>query len=257
MNYTTISSKDNTMLKKAKALLTKKGRKEQNKMLVEGKKTVADLLKFNIKMQTILFSEQTKDFVLSLQPPPDIELVMLEKNLIGEITHQTTSQEVVAVVDMPKVISQQPNTNFLVLDGLQDAGNVGTILRTALATGFNTIYLLDCVDVFSPKVVDSSMTAVFHLNLIKMAKREFITFANKQNLKILSADFGGQNALNYKAPSEIIGLVIGNEGNGVSEEINNICIDKLTLPMSNKIESLNASVSAGILMYLINASKMK
>lgn len=254
MDFKVISSKDNATIKFAKQLLDKKARKESGKMLIEGKKTISDLLKLNVKIEMIFCSNNTQEFVKNLNPPPSTQCVLCENNIISQITHQTTSQEVVAIVDIPQQKSLLPNTNFLVLDGLQDAGNIGTIMRTALATGFNTIYLIDCVDISNPKVVDSSMTAIFHLNLVRIGREEFIDLVKQNNLKLLSAELNGENACAMSVPCGIIGLVIGNEGNGVSDLVSQNSFKKITLPMSQSIESLNASVSAGILMYLI---KMK
>lgn len=254
MDFKIISSKENALIKFAKQLLDKKGRKEYGKMLIEGKKTIADLLKLNVDIEMIFCSSQTQEFVKNLNPPPSTQCVLCENNIINQITHQTTSQEVVAVVKIPKQKSLLPTTNFLVLDGLQDAGNIGTIMRTALATGFNTIYLIDCVDISNPKVVDSSMTAIFHLNLVSIDREEFIDLVKRNDLKLLSAELDGENACTMSVPCGIIGLVIGNEGNGVSDLVSKNSFKKITLPMSQSIESLNASVSAGILMYLI---KMK
>lgn len=252
MNYKIIASKDNSTLRLAKSLTDKKGRKQSNLMLVEGKKMIADLLKLKVKIHTIFFSNRLLEYVSSLEPPPETQLILLEKNLIFELTHQTTSQEIVAVVDIPKSNSILPNTNFIVLDGLQDAGNVGTILRTALGANFLTVYLIDCVDISSPKVVDSSMTAMFHLNLVKIAKADFIDLVKENKMPVYSADLDGICAYDFMPPKKIMGIVIGNEGNGVSNEINAVVEGKITIPMNNKIESLNASVSAGIMMYLIN-----
>jgi len=254
MKIQEITSKENERFKFALSLLDKKGRKQSGMMLVEGKKFVADLVKFNVPIQYLFFGDDALEFVEGLQMQ-NVPAYKLPQNLLSKLSRQSTSQQVVAVVREPLPKSKLPSTNFLVLDGLQDAGNVGTILRTALATGFETVYLLDCVDVFSPKVVDASMTAIFHLNLVKITREDFVKLAREQNFAIVLADFGGKNALQYENKYAILGLVIGNEGNGVSEQVNSVACDILTLPMSNKIESLNASVSAGILMYLLNGKK--
>ena len=242
-----ISSKHNQYVKLIKELRTKKGRERHKKLVIEGKKTIIDCLNNAIKFDYILYDESCKDFVANLNIPK----FETSKEIIEFLSNQITTQGIIAVVEQPILFVDKPETNFLVLDGLQDAGNVGTILRTALATNFRRVILIDCVDVFSDKVVSASMTAVFNLELQKCKREEFITKSKEWKLPVWIADLDGENALSLKQYYDIIGLVIGNEGNGVSDVIKKCANKVITLPMDKKIESLNAGVSASVLMYII------
>ena len=243
-----ITSKQNKFIKLIKVLRTKKGRNEYKKLIIEGKKTILDCLKLGVEFDYILYDNSAKDFVDTL----NMNTFEISSELLQELSSHITPQGVIAVVKQPNFVTDKPQSNFLVLDGLQDSGNIGTILRTALATGFKRVIMIDCVDIFSEKVVNSSMTAIFNLNLQKCKRNEFISYIKEWNYPLYVADLDGENALHLTGKCGIIGLVIGNEGNGVSEEIKNVATKSITLPMDSSIESLNASIAAGILMYIIN-----
>ena len=242
-----ITSKQNQYVKLVNELHTKKGRAKHKRLVIEGKKFISDCYKLGVNFDILLYDENNESFANEF----DVNKCMVSSNLLKSISTLVTPQGVIAVVEQPNAILKKPPSNFLVLDGLQDAGNVGTIIRTALATNFNYIYLIDCVDVFSDKVVNASMTAVFKVNLIKAHRDEFINAYREWNLSLLVADLNGENALHLEQNYDIIGLVIGNEGQGVSNEIKSLANKIITLPMDKNIESLNASVSAGILMYIM------
>ena len=136
------------------------------------------------------------------------------------------------------------------LDNIQNPDNMGAIIRTAVATNFNKIYLINCVDIYNEKVIRASMGTLFKVEFIDTNYQQIANLA-KSN-KIYYADMGGESVFNIKQFEKNLGLVIGNEGNGISKEIKDITNNKLSIPMSNGVESLNASVSAGILMYHIS-----
>jgi TrmH family RNA methyltransferase len=143
------------------------------------------------------------------------------------------------------------------LDGLQDPGNVGTLIRTAKACGFEYVYLLDCVRKQNDKLIRSSVGAVFDNKVFEMKKQDFVCFAKKHNLKLLMTDMQGENIFDYADSriDECVGVVVGNEGNGVSAEIEKLCFKTVKIPMKSGIESLNAGVSGSIIMYEINKRK--
>ena len=242
-----ITSKQNQYVKLIRELRTKKGRNEHKKLVIEGKKTILDCKKLKVKFDYILYDNTAKDFVENL----DISKYEVSKEILNSISCHITPQGVMAVVEQPKLANEKPTTNFIVLDGLQDSGNIGTILRTAMATEFNRVILIDCADVFSEKVVNSSMTAVFNLEIQKVNRDEFVKVFKNWDLPLFVADLQGENALHLSSNYGIIGLVIGNEGNGISKELKSIATNVITLPMNEKIESLNAGVSAGVLMYIL------
>ena len=127
---------------------------------------------------------------------------------------------------------------------------MGTIIRTAAATGFETIVLIDTADPYSPKVIRSSSGGVFYTDLFRMSELEITTYCKNKNIELLVADMNGENVFNSKSFGKNFALVIGNEGQGVSDyfkEVGHI----ISLPMKSQMESLNAAVSASILMYVL------
>lgn len=246
-----IISKQNQYVKLVRELRTKKGRDEHRKLVVEGKKAVADCLKMGVKCDYLLFDDSQSQFAEN----QSAEAFEVSKEIMKEISSQVTPQGILGVFECPQFYTTKPTTDVMILDGLQDAGNVGTILRTALATDFKRVVLIDCVDVFSDKVVNATMTAVFNLELCKCKRNQAVEMLKEWNIPLYIADLDGVNALQFKPQCGIIGLVIGNEGNGVSREIKSCATEVITLPMEQNIESLNASVSAGVLMYILKMNR--
>ncbi|MBQ3235139.1 MAG: RNA methyltransferase, partial [Clostridia bacterium] len=154
-----------------------------------------------------------------------------------------------AVIKLPDLSVKAPAKNAIILDGIQDPGNMGTIVRTAIACGYEDIYLLSCVDPFSPKAVRSSMSGVYFAKFHKCDYSELFNAIEK--LELIVADFGGENLFNYK-PQKAFAVAIGNEGNGISETLKSRANTVLTIPMDSKIESLNASVASALMMYELN-----
>lgn len=241
-----ITSKQNEKIKLVEKLHTKKGRNDYKKLIIEGCKSLLDCKNFNVQFDFILYTPENAEFVNEFQ----CEKYQVSAELLKELSSQKTPQGVLAVVEQPAFVNTRPTTNFIVLDGIQDAGNLGTILRTALATQFARVILIDCVDVFSEKVINSSMTAVFKLELTKCKRDEFVKLKNEYGYPLFVADLNGKNALQIKRSCDIIGLVVGNEGNGISSQVKAVADEVITLPMDKNIESLNVAVSAGILMYI-------
>jgi TrmH family RNA methyltransferase len=134
----------------------------------------------------------------------------------------------------------------LLLDGVADPSNVGAIIRTAVASGYKEVFLTsECADAFSPKAVRSSMSGVFRAKVMRGELGEILSVID---CPIVVADMGGENVFERKIQGKFC-LVIGNEGRGVSDSLKTKADIIVSIPMQNDMESLNASVSAGILMY--------
>jgi TrmH family RNA methyltransferase len=165
----------------------------------------------------------------------------LSDRLFDRLSDTVTPQGVLAVLELPapKPLS---DGNILVLDGLRDPGNVGTLMRTAAACGINDIVLKDSSDAFLPKVIRASMGTVFKLNIIPYAKG----LLDGRNILIL--DMEGESLFDYGKLSNFA-LVVGSEAEGVSEELKAYPHTVLSLPMANAVESLNAAVAGSVAMY--------
>ena len=236
-----ITAKDNATYKTAVKLLDKKYRDLYGMFLVEGTRAVIDILQFSPELvQNVFVSADADD--------KRIGTALLPQKLFAALCETENSQGIVAVVKKPPPREAKTGSFALFLDRVRDPGNVGTLIRTALAAGFTDIFLYDCADAYSGKVVRSTMSAIVKVNLI-IADLSDISVLKSEGYTVISADMKGQNAYGYKSMSDKICLVIGNEANGLCDEIRKASDVILSLPMYGDVESLNAAVCGSILMY--------
>lgn len=249
-----IKSSSNAIVKKAVKLLDKKYRQEYGQYLAEGKRYVFDSLVSGTMSRIVknVLIKQSVFNVLESELVGFIELVtVISDDIFDKISDTQNSQGVVAIMDILPETNNLVSKQCILLDRIRDPGNMGTIIRTACAAGYTDIICLDCVDVYNPKVVRSCMTGLLHTVIHTCMSAQDVL---KADYKLIAADICGENGFEVKLPHEKICLVIGNEANGISEEILNLCEFKIKIPMQN-IESLNAAVSAGILMYLLKYNR--
>ena len=136
------------------------------------------------------------------------------------------------------------------LDGVADPGNVGTILRTANAAGYTQVYLsTDCADPYAPKSVRASMSGLFFTKLCRGVREDILSVL--KGTPVIVADMNGENVFAFQSPTSFT-LVIGNEANGISKETRERATHTVKIPMRETQESLNAAISAGIIMYVLN-----
>ena len=233
----------NTEIKFIKKLKDKKYRKSEGLFLVEGGKLCEEVLNSNYKINRTITSNEFKynDF-------PNVCIV--DYDVIKAISTTDTPQDIICVCEIPKNDKEvEPKGNSLILDNLQDPGNIGTLIRSAMAFGFDDIYFIDCPDIYSEKVVRASMGGIFKINAHITTRQDLIKNKDKICDKLIStslnADILGKNRL----PKCRFGAIIGNEGNGVSTELIQASDLAVKIPMTGKVESLNAGVAGSILMY--------
>lgn len=236
-----INSRTNKIISNLKKLSNKKYRKLQNECLIEGEKLIKEAINSGVNVKQLIV-EQNKTFNINC----NALTCVVSNSVMKYLSDSVTSQGIIAVIDTNYQYKSN-SSRFLVLDNLQNPDNFGAIIRTAVATNFNKIYAINCVDRFNSKVLRSCMGTLFRCEIIESNYQQIKELSN--NNDIYYADMNGENVFSIKNFSNNIGLVIGNEGNGISEEIKNITTKTLSIPMLNNVESLNASVSAGILMY--------
>lgn len=244
MSFMLINSRNNQYIKKIRSLKDKKFRDEYKLYLVEGVKLVKEVLELSLPVESVVASEEG---LARLKMPLEDSLVTLVTESVFEsISGEVTPQGVLAVVKKP-VEKEIEKGASVFLDGVADPGNVGGIIRTAAASGYKTIYLAEgSADAYSPKSVRASMGGIFKVNVIEGARTELL---KKIKAPVVVADMKGENLFEFEKGEYC--LVVGNEGNGVSEELKQIAKHIVSIPMQNGMESLNASVSAGILMYAL------
>ena len=240
-----LTSKNNPLIKETASLKDKKARKSLGMFLVEGVKMVNEAKECGLEIDRVFIAQDTNiavDF-------DEEKTVYVSFDVMKFLCDEKTPQGVVCRVKIPSYTLQKPTGACLVLDGVADPKNMGAIIRTANASGYKEIYLTDdCTDPYSPKSVRASMSGVFFTKIYQGTREEILQ--KLENTPILVADMQGENIFSYDAP-ERFALVIGNEGNGVSQLLRENANGVVKIPMQSTQESLNASVSAGILMYLL------
>ena len=192
--------------------------------------------------------------ILPFETEPNTKIYKVEPSVLEQLANTKTPQKVLCIAYLTQNVVEKPKTNFLVLDGLQDPGNVGTLIRSAFACGFEYIFLVDSVRKENDKLIRSSVGAVFDSKVNQMTRKDFCDMAKKENFNLIMCDMNGKNIFETDITKQV-GVVVGNEGQGVSDEIANLCNMTVKIPMKQGIESLNAGVSGSIIMYEINKKK--
>lgn len=229
-----------------RSLKEKKGREEHNAFLVEGIRMVREALASSFTVRAILL--RNHDF--PDEPlPSGIPVFNLPEHIFHAVCSTKTPQGIAAVLELRT--REAFGSRLLALDGVQDPGNLGTIIRTADASGFDGILLSpDCADLFSPKVLRSTMGSVFRLGFsFPSSLPDALESLKNKGFSILSSQLDGDPFYDRTNVSPSFVLIIGNEGNGVSDAVKNTATHRLCLPMRGGAESLNAAVAAGIMMY--------
>ena len=239
-----ITSKQNSLVKEIRSLSDKKFRDRLGVFVVEGIKPIKEAIELGLNIREVVLTEKgllSLDGYLS-----NLKTETVTEEVFSFISEEKTPQGALAIVYKPEFELLKPCGNALILDGVSDPTNVGAIIRTAAASGYNDIYMtLDSADPYSQKAVRASMSGVFRVRIMRATREELI---NVVNLPIWIADMKGENVFDVK-PNGDFCLVIGNEGRGVSKELKEKADFTVSIPMENGVESLNAAVSAGILMY--------
>ena len=251
-----ISSKDNEIIKKIKSLKEKKYRDIENCYIIEGIKLVKEAIAENAKIKQIVVCEDCiNDGEIDTDTLYEIakfDVVYVTEKVFKTITDVKTPQGIIAVIEKNNINSKiDYNQDIIIaLDGVQDPGNLGTILRTVDSANLKQIILSkESADSYNPKVVRSTMGAIFRVNIIEAdSLKDMLQEAKKNNFKVMVTSLEAKKTI-YEADFNKSAIVIGNEANGVSKEIQNMANEKVIIPMLGKTESLNASVAASIMIY--------
>ena len=237
-----ILSRQNPLVKELASLKEKKGRRRTGTFLVEGHKMVREAVASGMDVVRLILREDYAGETYGLPA------VLLGRDAFAAVCDEKTPQGIAAEVVIPERSVQPPQGRCLLLDGLQDPANVGAIIRTAVAAGYEDVYLAGCADPFSPKSVRASMSGVFFARIMQGTQEEILL--SIAGLPVIAADMGGEDVFSYAAPEKFC-LAVGSEGNGLSELVRSRADVIVRIPMDARTESLNAAVSAGILMYAL------
>ena len=239
-----ITSIKNEHVKELAKLKEKKYRDETNTFLVETKHLVLEAYRAGLIKELIL--EQNEIF------PIDVPTTYVSKEVLKKISSLDTPSKVMAVVNKRKN-ENELGDKILILDKIQDPGNLGTIIRSAVAFNIDTIICsTDTVDLYNPKVVRSSQGMMFHIPILTKNIEEVIKNLKLKDYKIVGTKVTNGHDVRNSSIYSHFALVIGNEGQGMSTSVEDLCDEFLYIKMNGNCESLNASVAASILMYEIN-----
>ncbi|MCI6265716.1 MAG: RNA methyltransferase [Erysipelotrichaceae bacterium] len=239
-----ITSVHNEHIKELTRLKEKKYRDQSNTFLVETKHLVLEAFKAGLIKELIL--EQNEIF------PLDVPTLYVSKEVLKKLSSMDSPSRVMAVVNKRKD-EEKFGEKILILDRIQDPGNLGTIIRSAVAFNIDTIVCSpDTVDFYSPKVVRASQGMMFHIPILVKNTEKLIHELKNQDYKIVGTKVTNGHDVREASIYSHFALVIGNEGQGISRNIEELCDEYLYIKMNENCESLNASVAASILLYEIN-----
>lgn len=250
-----ITSASNQIIKEVRSLHDKKGRVNAKAFILEGTRLVKDAVEAGAKIRYLIISDSffEKDGYL-FEQMPNIKAVQIPDELFNRIGETQSPQGIMAVAEFP-VYNQcdilKRVERVIALENLQDPGNLGTIIRTADACGFDAVILSkDSVDPYNPKVIRSTMGSFFHLPVL-VVEDFYETLERLKDMGVLLAAAHTRMSLPcWDAKlSKSIAIIIGNEGKGLSEKALELSNISIMIPMAGRAESLNASAAASILMY--------
>ena len=245
-----IHSASNQQVKQWKKLSTKKERDKTGTYLVEGFHLVEEAL-ISKQVVEIIVSETTG------MPPTwdygDIDVTMVTKEIMDSLTDTETPQGIVAVCQQQRYSSEQVIGNkFLLVDAVQDPGNLGTMIRTAEAAGIDAVVIGEgSVDIYNSKVLRSAQGSHFHLPIIRGKLLDWIEKCKQEQIPVYGTAL--ENAKPYKEieSSGSFALIVGNEGSGVQKSFLSETTANLYIPIYGKSESLNVGIATGILLYYL------
>ncbi len=240
-----ITSVQNQYVKQVRSLKEKKFREKSGLFVVEGGNIFKDMPS-DVEVKYILATEERLDEVQKLLAYTRAQVYYVNGTVMSSLSDTVTPYGIVGVVKKPQREYALPKGNALLLDGVSDPGNLGTIIRTAAARGFEDIYLLDCVDAYSPKVVRATLGGLFKVRLTEVNQVQAIELLDSTSSAVL--DFDGEDLTKAEILSPVL-LVTGSEAHGVRDVVLEHSKRVLTLPMTNNIESLNAAVATAVAMY--------
>ena len=255
-----ITSGDNSRIRLVRKLATRKGRTTEGRFAVEGRNLVSEVLERGLDVDFIMIpagsADDAPDFIRDCIDSPDIMVCEIPTRDFAGLTDAENGIGMLAVVRLreygPELLDGlRPDDNILVLDRIQDPGNMGTLIRTAVAAGYKAIVAMSgTVDIYSPKVLRATAGMVFEIPVIYVSDGEALRgILGRSGRHVVVTDVNGGVPYYEEDLSRGIALIIGNEGSGVSDALMEMADVRVTLPMKGRIESLNAAVAAAILMY--------
>lgn len=249
MNAEIITSRQNPLMTHLRKLASSRSyRKKSGEYLCDGTKLLAEALKWGAEVKTAVFFEE-----VDIPPLPDgVRAVRVSEELMRSVSPMETPQGALFTVALPEV--QLPETlsgkHYLVLDGVQDPGNVGTILRTADAFDCDGVFLVNaCADLYNPKTARATMGAIFRREAYTVTAEELFALLRKSGVPLYGTALRDDTVPLAEADLARAAVAIGSEGRGLSQQMLDECAKTLKIPMSPRCESLNAAIAATVVLW--------
>lgn len=254
-----ITSKDNPNIKLYQKLSSgKKYRRENGMFILEGVRLVADAIKENAELHSVFVTESCLEKLSqhgeALNFPESAKVFLIPDEIGNKMSATESAQGVFAIcraLDKTSFSGTiKSGGRYLLLHSVQDPGNLGTIIRTADAVGVDAVFLADCCDLYNPKVVRSTMGSLFRLNVSEVKFDEVFQLFEERGVPtfaaVIDTDAVSLTDCDFTQGGAVL---IGNEGNGLPREVSEMCTQKLTIKMQGNVNSLNAAMAAGIIMW--------
>lgn len=240
-----ITSRKNPLLQQVRRLFaSRKERESAGLFVADGTKLLAEAVRFCPQLDTVILSDGVQAAL-----PEHVRIVRIPEDVMASVSPMDAPQGAIFLCRLPEKAPFAPKPGMLLLDGIQDPGNLGTILRTADALDIPVVLLEGCADPYSPKVVRSAMGAVFRTRVVVCGWGEVLAACACAGIPIAVTALSEQAVDIRSADLEKMAVVIGSEGQGVRREILDAADRKLIIPMNPHCESLNAAVAAAITMW--------
>lgn len=237
MIYTSI---ENEHIKEIKKLNNKKYRDLNGKFIIEGKHLVEEAIKNNLVEEILLLEGNNEKY--------DVKTNYVNEKVMKYITELDNPFKIIGICH--KKNDKIQGNHILILDDIQDPGNLGTIIRSAVAFNIDTIILSKTgVDLYNSKVLRSTQGMIFNINIVVSDIKEEILKLKSDNYKILTTNVEGGKLVKSIEKKQKFAIIIGNEGKGVSKEIKELSDEYIYIEMNKKCESLNAAVATSIILY--------
>lgn len=243
-----IESPKNPYIKQLKKLHTKKERDKTGTFLVEGWHLTEEALKSGNEVVALIVRDG--EDIPSKWDVSSLDIIHVTSEVMNAISDTEHPQGIAAVCSFPEETEQQQAGKVLMIDGVQDPGNLGTLIRTADSAGIDLVILGNgTVDLYNSKVIRSSQGSIFHLPIRKGSLADWITTLQKRGIPVFGTALQNSTPFDEVTPEETFALIVGNEGNGMDRELLARTDRNLFVPIYGKAESLNVSIAAGILLY--------
>ncbi|MGG1519292.1 RNA methyltransferase [Paenibacillus oryzisoli] len=254
--YSEILSVQNARVKEWASLLERRGRDKQGKYLIEGYHLLEEALKAGAAVETILFLAEKglPGELASLEGAAAVEWIGVSSAVLAKCSDAQTPQGVLAIVAKPAVgadtLLAGAHDLVVVLDGVQDPGNLGTIIRSADAVGANAVVLgSGTVDLYNPKTIRSTMGSLYHLPIVEADLADLLPRARERGVQLVTTSLQAQRSCYETDLREPAWLILGNEAKGVSPGVAALSDVQVIIPMQGQAESLNVAMAATVLLF--------